>query len=315
MRKRRPVILSLLSLAGLLAGLLSCAPLPQRTPGKLSVVATIFPPYDFAREIAGDLADVSMLLPPAAEAHAYEPSPQDIAQISACDVFLYVGGDSDAWVENVLKAVDPARTRVVTLMDCVAPLEEETVEGMQAEAEASYGPEYDEHVWTAPQNAVLIAAKIADALCAADPNHAASYRQRTAAYQAQLKKLDADFRAVIADGKRDTLVFGDRFPFRYFAEAYGLRYYAAFPGCSTETEPSVRTVIFLIEKIRAEAIPAVFHAELSNERMADTIAKDTGAQVLLLYACHNISKADFAAGESYLSLMRKNLTALETALG
>jgi len=231
-----------------------------------------------------------------------------------------VGGESDAWVERILSTMDNPDMRVVTLMDCVDTLEEETVEGMQDVAGGDVGeeeddaPELDEHVWTSPKNAMLITQKIAEAMCAADPRNAAAYRQNTEGYLAELDALDREFREIAANGLRNTIVFGDRFPFRYFAYAYGLDYYAAFPGCAAETEAGVPTVIFLIEKIKAEGIPVVFHAELTNAHMARAIAKETGAKVLLLHACHNISRADYLAGRTYLDLMRDNAAALREAL-
>jgi zinc transport system substrate-binding protein len=290
---------------------------------KVSVIATIFPPYDFACEIADGKADVTMLLPPASESHSYEPTPQDIIKIQNCDVFIYGGGESDEWVKEVLKSMDTGGMEIVTLMDCVAAVEEEVVEGMEDEEEheeeatggdAPEEPEYDEHVWTSPKNAALIVQKIADALCAVDAANAASYQKNTATYLGELDVLDAKFQDVVDGAARKTIVFGDRFPFRYFADAYGLNYFAAFPGCSTETEPSAATVKFLIDKMKAEKIPVVFHIELSNEKMANTISEATGAKVLLLHACHNISKADFESGLGYLDLMTKNVDALKEAI-
>jgi zinc transport system substrate-binding protein len=287
---------------------------------KISIVTTIFPAYDFTRAIVGDKAELTMLLPPAAESHSFEPTPQDIIKIQNCDVFIYVGGESDEWVRGVLDSLDTSTMKIVTLMDCVEVVEEEVVEGMEEEPEEpassdeEKAAEYDEHVWTSPKNAKLIVQKISDALCEVDSANASIYRQNTAAYEIQLDDLDAKFQAVVDDAKRKTIVFGDRFPFRYFADAYGLSYYAAFPGCSTETEPSAATVKFLIDKINAEKIPVIFHIELSNEKMANIISEETGAKVLQLHAAHNISKEDFEAGLSYLEIMNQNVEALREAL-
>jgi zinc transport system substrate-binding protein len=290
---------------------------------KLSIVATIFPPYDFSREIAGGLAEITMLLPPASESHSFEPTAQDIIKIQNCDAFIYVGGESDEWVNGVLDSMDTSNIKIITLMDCVEVVEEEIVEGMQDEEEAEEGeegeeaeegPEYDEHVWTSPRNAKLIVAKLTDAFCEADSANAEAYRANAEAYSAELDALDAEFRAVTDNAARRVIVFGDRFPFRYFADAYDLDYFAAFPGCSTETEASMATVAFLIDKIKEENIPVIFHIELSNGKMADTIAGETGAEKRLLHAAHNISKADFEAGESYLSIMSRNVDSLQAAL-
>jgi zinc transport system substrate-binding protein len=287
--------------------------------GKISVVATIFAPYDFTRAIAGDKADITMLLPPAAESHSFEPTPQDIIKIQNCDVFVYVGGESDEWIEGVLESMDTSNMQIVTLMDCVELVEEEVIGSMEDEEEEEdgdeeEGPEYDEHVWTSPRNAKLIVQKISDTLCAVDAANADTYRANTAAYLASLDELDAQFQEVVANGNRRLIVFGDRFPFRYFVDAYGLSYDAAFPGCSTETEASPKTVAALIDRINAEGIPVVFHIELGNEDMAGSIAEQTGAKVGLLHACHNITKADFEAGKTYLDLMTANVAALKEAM-
>jgi len=287
----------------MLAALASCAFEGQEGDGRLSVVSTIFAPYDFARAVAGELAGVTMLLPPASESHSFEPTPQDIVKILNCGVFIYVGGESDAWVERILSGMDTAGMQIVTLMDCVETVEEEDGDGEQ-----------DEHVWTSPRNAMLITRKICEAMCAADPENADAYQKNTGAYLNELDGLDAEFQQITAAGERKTIVFGDRFPFRYFTDAYGLDYAAAFPGCAAETEAGAGTVIFLIEKMKTEGIPVVFHAELSNENMARAIGKAAGAKVLLLHACHNISRADFQAGKTYLDLMRDNAAALREAL-
>jgi zinc transport system substrate-binding protein len=282
--------------------------------GKINVVTTIFPPYDFVRQIAGDKVNLTMLLPPGAESHSFEPTPQDIIRIGNCDVFIYVGGESDAWVERILESVDTTKIEMVTLMDCVEVVEEEIVEGMEEEEGEEEESEYDEHVWTSPRNAKLITAVIAGALKKRDPANAASYDSGLASYGAKLDSLDKSFRDLVQGAERKTLIFGDRFPFRYFADAYELSYYAAFPGCSTETECSAATIMFLVNKVRAEKIPVVFHIELSTEKIADTICEETGARKMLLHAVHNITKQDFDRGAGYYDLMSQNALALREAL-
>jgi zinc transport system substrate-binding protein len=282
--------------------------------GKITITATIFPPYDFVRAVAADKVNLSMLLPPASESHSFEPTPKDIITIQNSDIFIYVGGESDAWVNRILESMDTRNMTIISLMDTVDVVEEEVVEGMEEEEEEEEGVAYDEHVWTSPQNAVRIVRSITDALCTADTANADFYRQNAKEYIAQLDELDTEFQAVVSNTKHKTIVFGDRFPFRYFADRYGLSYFAAFPGCSTETEPSAGTVAFLIEKMKHEHIPVVFHIELGNERMADAVAEETGAEKLLLHACHNISKKDFENGIGYADLMRKNVENLRRAL-
>jgi zinc transport system substrate-binding protein len=465
--------------------------------GKLVVVAVNFPAYDFARQIAGDRVNLTMLLPPGAESHSFEPTPRDIVKIQECDVFIYAGGETDVWVDRILESMDTSKKKIIRMMDAVDVVEEEIVEGMEddehdhghgefdpakvkdrplsnfagswdsaipllrngsldsyiahrageegksatevkasllsgwasdydsltisgntlaigsrtaaytyrgyeivesehsasvwynyqittptngfpayimfndhgdgneeehheehehegvahihlkygdagfaallertgwagmyfssgasageiTETLAGHGHEeetaYDEHVWTSPRNVKRIVRVMADALCEADGGNAAVFRRNADAYNAQLDELDREFQAVVDAAKRKTIVFGDRFPFRYFADAYGLTYFAAFPGCSTETEPSAATVAFLINKVKAENIPVVFHIELSNERMADTIAAETGAKKLLFHACHNISKREFDRGVTFLELQKANVPRLREAL-
>jgi len=280
--------------------------------GKLIVTAANFPPFDFVRQIAKDKVNLNLLLPPGAESHSFEPSPKDIITIQNSGVFIYTGGESDSWVDRILESMDTSKMIIVKMMDTVDAVEEEIVEGMQEEEEEE--PAYDEHVWTSPQNAILIVKAINTALCEADPGNAEFYSKNTVNYIEKLVQLDTSFKGVVTGAKRKTIIFADRFPFRYFADAYGLKYFAAFPGCSTETEPSAATVAFLIDKVRLEKIPVVFHIELSNERMANTICGETGAKKLLFHACHNISKKDFDAGLGYLDLMRVNVENLKEAL-
>ncbi|GBR74510.1 zinc transport system substrate-binding protein [Candidatus Termititenax aidoneus] len=312
----------LLFLAALIfaAALIGCAPnSAAQSDGKINIVTTIFPQYDFARQVAGDRAKITMLLKPGAESHSYEPSPQDILKIKNSAVFIYTGGESDEWVKKILASLDTSQLKIIALLDCVPAVEEELVEGMQEEEEEHEHehedePAYDEHVWTSPRNAKLIVQKIADTLCAVDAPNAAVYQQNAKNYAAELDKLDADFRALIGGAKRKTLIFGDRFPFRYFADAYGLKYFAAFPGCSTETEASPATIRFLIDKTRQEKIPVVLHIELSNQKMAKTIAEAAGAQVRQLHAAHNLTRGDFQNGLGYTDFLRQNLAVLKEAL-
>ena len=312
MKKTLSITILLAMLCALLSG---CGAQSEPEGEGISVVATVFAPYDFARQLVGERGEVTLLLPPGSEAHSYEPSPKDIIEIQNCDLFIYVGGVSDAWVSDVLESVG-GEVRTVTLMDCVELLEEEHVEGMEVDEDEHEGEiEYDEHVWTSPRNAELICEKIAAALCEVDPEGAEEYGTALESYCAQLDELDAAFTEVVENGVRDTVVFGDRFPLLYFAKAYGLNYYAAWPGCADEAEPSAATVTFLIDKVKAEGIPVVFHIELSNEDMADTICNETGAKKMLFSACHNVTRAQVAAGVTYLELRWQNVDAVRAARG
>lgn len=297
---------------------------------KLQIVTTIFPPCDFARQIGGEYAEVSMLLKPGMESHSYEPTPADIIRIMNSDIFIYAGGESDVWVEDLLEGND-RQVESYALLDWVEALEEETAEGMQVKGHDHEGhafhmeedeahavhldeSEYDEHVWTSPQNAMLIVEKLCRVMAEKAPEHAAAFEENAAAYEEKLAELDRAFRETVENGERRTLVFGDRFPLLYFVKTYGLDYYAAFPGCSMETEPSAATIAFLTDKAEREHIPVIFYLEMSNGKIAEAIAETTGAQTMVFYSGHSITAKDLEAGEDYLSLMYRNVEALRTAL-
>lgn len=282
---------------------------------KLSVITSNFPPYDFLREIGKDKIDLSMLITPGAESHSYEPTPKDIAAVNSCDIFVYVGGKSDSWVGSLIDSGDNKNMKVVTMMDCVELLEEphqdeEDHDHQDEEPEDSK----DEHVWTSPKNAMLIVDKLTEALCEADPDNSDYYRENSASYKEKLEKLDADFTEVTESSKRKTLVFGDRFPFNYLVNAYGLDYISAYPGCSTDTDVSSADIARIIDYVKENDIPVVFYLELSSGNIADTICEATGAKKLLLHSCHNLSKEDFENGVTYLQLMENNLKNIEEAL-
>ncbi len=306
---------------------------------KISVVATIFPQYDFVRQIAGENVELKMLLKPGEETHSYEPTPQDIIAIQNSDLFIYVGGENDAWVEDILESMPDNGRTTLKLVDCVDTVEEEHVEGMKEERGHDHDDdvhaeheedetdheehgqeeihsvhEIDEHVWTSPLNAIKIVEQIKEELCEIDPENASDYEENAEAYVAQLNELDQEFQDVVDHSKRKLMIFGDRFPFRYFAEAYGLDYYAAFSGCASDTEPSAATMAFLINKVQDENIETVLKMELSNENIAKAIAEATNADVKEFYSCHNLTAEQFADGETYLSLMEKNVETLREVL-
>lgn len=293
-----------------------CGTEPAEPQSGLDIVTTVFPAYDFARQIAGERAQVTLLLPPGAEAHSFEPTAKDMARIQSAGLFFRNGGESEAWAEKLLDSGDSIRS--LAMLECVDALEEELSEGMQSsheEREEEEGPEYDEHVWTSPKNAVRICEALCDELCAIDPEGESFYRENLRTYSAKLQALDAAFRQVVNEGRFHTVIFADRFPVRYFVEEYGLTYFAAFPGCAEDTEPSARTVAFLIDRVREEGLPSVFYIEFSNEKMADMICEDTGCVKLLFHSCHNVSADELRSGVGYLDLMQKNLEALKEALG
>ena len=288
----------------------------------LRVVATVFPAYDWARVILGAEADhttLTLLADNGIDLHGYQPSVQDSAALSRADVLIYTGGESDAWVDGAIKTATNHAMQTVSLIAALGERAkaEETVAGMQADEPDQDDTAYDEHVWLSLQNAPLLCAAIADALCAADEMNASAYRANLAAYTAELAALDADYRAAIGAAPTKTLVFGDRFPFRYLTDDYGLAYYAAFAGCSAETEASFRTIAFLAEKADALALPAVLHIETSDGKIARTSVQNTqakSARVLMLDSMQSVTARQIAAGATYLGIMRKNLAVLQEAL-
>lgn len=315
----RKILLAVTALAVLAAGLLSgCSLAEKPSDGKLQIVTTIFPAYDFAREIFGEKADITLLLKPGTESHSYDPSARDIVKIDGCDLFIYNGGESDAWVDNVLKAADDVNS--LRMMSFVEALEEEELIGAEDHDEYDEhdhddsDSEYDEHIWTSPKNAALIIDGIAREAAELDPQNAEFYAQNAAEYSAKILDLDRRFTELLA-GESRYFVFGDRFPLLYFFKEYDLNYYAAFPGCGSETEPSAQTIAFLSGKLADDdTLDAVFYIELSNHKLAETLASENGLPTAEFHTCHNITADDFNAGESYASLMERNYGTLENIL-
>ncbi len=317
MKLRKFTAVALILILALFA-LSACAPKDAaETKSGISIVSTVFPSYDFARQItAGTDANITLLLQPGEEVHSFDPTSQDIIRIQNADLFLYVGGENDTWVNGVLAGLDKS-VNTFRMMDYVTLYEEELVAGMQPESAteaAGETKEWDEHVWTAPVNAIAIVKAMTEELVSIDPANAKTYQANSDAYVAQLEALDQSFRDVVDASARKTVVFADRFPVRYFVEEFGLSYYAAFPGCSAETEASAATIASLIDHVKSENIPVVFYIEMSNQQMADTVAEATGATPMLFHTCHNVTKAEFESGATYLSLMKNNVLALKAAL-
>nr|WP_243016060.1 metal ABC transporter substrate-binding protein [Clostridium sp. AM22-16AC] len=344
--------------------------------GKLKVVTTLFPYYDFARQIAGDVVDLSMVIPAGQDSHSFEPTPADIRLIQNADLLICNGGTMEQWVTQVLGSLDAPDLKVITMMDYVDVVQEEIVEGMEdsgddhghdhahhdeedgdhadhdhdtedhadhdhdtedhadhdhdtedhadhdhdmedhdhADDDHAYEIEYDEHIWTSPVNAMKITQVIADTLEEMDPADAAVFQANEADYLGKLKNLNQEFRDVVDGADLDLLVMADKFPLRYFADTYGLRYRAAFSGCSSDTEPSAKTIAYLIDKVREEQIPAVYYLELSSHRVAEIISEETGAKPLLFHSCHNVTRREFESGVTYLQLMEQNVVNLREGL-
>ncbi len=318
---------------------------------KLKIVATIFPEYDWVRQILGDEAknaELTLLIDKGVDLHSYQPNAEDIAKISECDLFLYVGGESDGWVKDALKESKNPDRKVINLLEALGnnTKEEEVVEGMQAEEEESTaagesaasaesaaagestgaesaeskeeeGPEYDEHVWLSLRNAESICEVIADDLKSLDSAHAAVYDENVKKYTEQLDSLDQQYTDAVKAAANKTLLFGDRFPFRYLVDDYGLKYYAAFVGCSAETEASFETVSFLAKKMDELGLKHVMTIEGPNKKIAETIiqnTKDKNQDILTLNSMQSTTEQDIESGATYLGIMQQNLEVLKQAL-
>ena len=327
------LIVAVMAFAGVkFAGMLG----KHETGKRYSIVSTSFPGYDFARAVAGENTEVSvkMLLKPGAESHSFEPTPQDILTIKNSNLFLYVGGDSDEWVKKVISEIDPKKTKVMKLIDLVKTKNEEAVEGMQEDdhdhdhdddhdhdhdhehkhSHKDEEPEVDEHVWTSLKNAKEITEKILKAASEFDKVEEKKLSENAKKYIDKINAVDQKIGEMVKAAKRKEIIVGDRFPLRYFVDDYGIKYYAAFPGCSEQTEANVKTVSFLVKKIKEDKIPDVFKIELSNGLIAETLAKETGAKILEIQSAHNISEKDFESGVTYVDLMERNFEALKEAL-
>ena len=299
---------------------LSAIGLPAAAEKKTSVVATTFPIYDWTRRVIGDsdAIDLTMLLDSGVDLHSFNPTATDIMKIATCDLFIYVGGESDDWVEDAVRQVINADMTAVNLMEALgeAAKEEETVEGMEAEEEEEEA-ELDEHIWLSLRNAALFTQTICEALSQKNPANAEVYRANAEAYIAELNALDARYAEMTENSRYKTLLFGDRFPFRYLVDDYGLSYYAAFKGCSAETEASFKTVVFLAEKTDELGLPAVMTIEGTNHRIAKTIVQSTQTRdqrILAVNSMQSITSGDVKAGADYLDIMEKNLAIFQEAL-
>lgn len=275
----------------------------------LNVVCTIFPQYDFARNIAGDAASVTLLVPPGKEAHSYEATVADMAKLRRADLVIYVGGDIDGWVLTALEGTD---IPTVSMLDAV------TLLSGSCDAESHEGHDHadgvDQHVWTSPKNAILISEAIKDALIKIDAENAALYTENCVNYVNKLSELDNKFESAAENAKNRMIVFAEKFPFRYLCEHYNIAHFAAFDGCGTQSEPSLTVLSSLASTVRENELNAVLTIEFSASTVAEWLAKETGTKVLTMHSCHSLTQEEFKRGETYISLMEKNLEALTEAM-
>lgn len=288
----------------------------ENSSDKIKISATLFPQYDFARQIAGDKADISLLLPSGMDSHSYEPTPADIISISKSDMFIYTGEYLESWANDIVSDIDNEKTYVLDVSHDIQLVkeDEEHHHDDEEEEESGHHHEYDPHIWTSPVIAMQMVDNIADALCEIDSENSEYYRTNADNYKSELSELDSDFRKVVAEGKRNTIYFGGKFAMYYFTQEYGLDYVSAFDSCSGETEPSAKVMSEIISGIKENNIPVIYYEEIAEPVVANMIADETGAKPLLLHSCHNVTPAEFKDGVTYIDLMKQNVINLREGL-
>lgn len=309
----KKIILALLSLL-MCFTFVSCNSDNTSQDGKISIVVTAFPHYDFVRQLTRGVDDVEikMLISPGSEVHGYEPTPSDILAISNCDMFVYTGGESDTWVKEILSSASNEHLTSVSFMKACG-LDE--VEGEHEEKGTHFhDDEEDEHVWTSPKNAITITNSLAEALCKIDEENSETYKSNLEKLVSSLEELDREFTEIKKDAKREKIIVADKFPFYHLAKEYGFEYVAAYSGCSQSTEPVASVVASLAKTVKDEKIPYVFTIEFSNQKIAKNVIDGSNAKILTLHSCHNVSAKDFEDGITYCDLMKKNAENLRKAL-
>lgn len=291
----------------------------DKEDGKIIIMATLFPQYDFAKQIAGDKAKVSLLMSPGVESHSFEPSPADIIKINSSDLFIYTGKYMEPWAQSIIDGVENENLKILDVSTNVLLEKEGEHEGEEegeheGEEEDHAFHEFDPHIWTSPVNALVMVENILKELCEIDPENKDYYIANAEKYSEKLRELHKEFEDIFAAAQRQEIIFAGKFAMNYFAEEYGMEYRAAFDSCASETEPSVKVVAQLIDEIKSKSIPVVYYPELTEPKVAKSISEETGAEMLLLHSCHNVSKDDFKAGVTYVSLMKENAENLRVGL-
>ncbi len=321
---------------------------------KLKVTASNFASYDFLRAIIGDSKNVELtfLLGPGKDAHSYDPTPQDLIKIQNSDLFVYIGGEMEKWANRVMETLDTKKTNVLCIADKVDTIKEQEIEGAEDDDDHDHEEEhehdekhedhdhekeenehdedekehehhhdhdeegaFDEHIWTSPENAIKMVKALEKEMEKIDGTNAEKYKENAEKYIKEIQEVDKEIKNIVDNKKRDRLVFGDKMPMQYFMNYYGLKVSAAFMGCSTETEPSAKTIAYLVNKVKEEKIPVILYIELGNEKVADTVAKEAGnSKIMQIQTLHNVSKDDFEKGKTWVSLMKENINVLKEAL-
>lgn len=321
-------IISALLICGIAVCLIpvsGCTKTENEEDERLSIVTTLFPQYDFARQIAGDKADITLLLKPGTEAHDYDLSAADMIKINNADLFIYTGEYMEPWAASIVDSIDNKELNILDVSHNIKLLRgsdtdsHEHTESYQQEEEgdtndADHLHEYDPHIWTSPKNAVIMINNILERLIEIDSENEAYYRENVEKYIEQIEQIDSDIRQIVEQAKYDTIYFGGRFALLYFVEEYGLHYESAFDSCSSETEPSAKLVSHIIDEMKENGASTVYYEELSSTKTAQTIADEIGGSILLLHSCHNVSSDEFKNGATYVSIMKQNAKNLEEGL-
>ncbi len=325
-KKLLSILLSVVCITTLLTGCKTknTATSDDGESNKLTIVATLFPQYDFTREIVGDKAEVKLLMPPGVESHSYEPTPADIIKINKSDLFIYTGEYMEGWAQSIIDGIDNKNVEILDVSKNIQlnkseddhndHEEPEEHDEHSAKEEKGHNHDYDPHIWTSPLNAKAMVDNILESVCELDPENADYYTENANNYKAELDGLNEEFKNIFATAKRNEIIFAGKFALHYFAEEYGMDYEAAYDNCSTEAEPSAKVVAGLIDEIKEEKIPVIYYAELTEPKVAKSISEETGAEMMILHSCHNVSKKDFNNGVNYLSLMKQNAENLKVGL-
>lgn len=321
-------LVSIMIIVGLCIGLVGCNTNSETNNKqyKLNIVTTIFPYYDITRAVIGEVEGVGleMAVAPGQDSHSFEPTPAEIIKMEEADLFIYNGGEIETWVETVLNSFESNNQTQVEMLEEAKEIElmcaDESDHNEYGNQEHSHQEhehshnEVDPHIWTSPINAINITEVICETLCQAMPEEAETFKKNADSYIVKLKEIDTEIKSIVDDASSRELIFADQFPLIYFANEYGLEYHSAFPGCGHDMEPSVQDICKLIDIVKEENIKAVFHLELSSEKVADAICQDTGAKKLQFNSCHNVSQKQFDEGVTYVELMKDNVEALQLAM-
>ena len=283
---------------------------------KIQIVSSNFASYDFLRAIIGDNKNINLtfLLGPGKEEHSYDPTAGDLIKIQNADLFVYIGGESEKWADKVLETLENSNTKMICISESVDKIKEQEIDGAEEDHEEEEEGAFDDHIWTSPSNAIKMVNTLEKAMEEIDSKNSLEYKKNAEKYIAEIEDVNSKIREIVDNKVRDRLIFADKMPMQYFINYYNLKVSSAFSGCSTETEPSAKTIAYLQNKIKEENIPVVLYIELNNGRVAKTIAKETGAKAMQIQTLHNVSLDDFKSGETWVSLMTRNLEVLKAAL-